>query len=247
MVNETIKVTIIVPCFNSEKWIKECLLSALNQTYENTEVIFVDNESTDNSYQVATEIQLKFPNLKISTAKNIYRHSYQEPVEEGLRISSGDYFTILGSDDFLDREYVSNIVNILNKTDKILALQTPIRTIRGKEKIFDQELSHEYVNLEEFKKLLFQRCPVNTPSIVLSKKLYTEGLVRWKSDEYLGACDYELYFNLADKNIFVYPYPKWIGYYYRWHADQCTWEMHKENTNFDNKIRKAWRNKWNWN
>lgn len=244
MVDKNIKITIIIPCFNSEKWIEESLLSALNQTYENTEVIFVDNESTDSSLQIAKNIQKKFPSLKISTAKNIYRHSYQEPVEEGLRISSGDYFTILGSDDFLDREYVSNIVNILNKSDKILALQTPIRAIRGKEKIFDQELSHKYANLEEFKNLLFQKCPVNTPSIVLSKKLYTEGIVRWKSDEYLGASDYELYFNLADKEIFIYPYPKWIGYYYRWHEEQSTWRMHKEKTNFDQRIKDFWREKW---
>jgi glycosyltransferase involved in cell wall biosynthesis len=36
------KVTIIIPCYNSEKWIEECIMSALNQTYDNKEVIFVD-------------------------------------------------------------------------------------------------------------------------------------------------------------------------------------------------------------
>ncbi len=55
------KFSIIIPCFNAEKWIEQCLLSALKQSYENTEVIFVDNESTDNSFEIAKEIQKNIP------------------------------------------------------------------------------------------------------------------------------------------------------------------------------------------
>ena len=40
------------------------------------------------------------------------------------------------------------------------------------------------------------------------------------SEKYLGASDYDLYFRLADNNIFIYPAPKWLGYYYRWHDKQ---------------------------
>ena len=85
-----IKFTIIIPCYNSEKWIEQCVLSALEQTYKNLEVIFVDNESVDSSVKIVEKIKVKFPRLIMSKAKNIYRHSYQEPVEEGLRIASGD-------------------------------------------------------------------------------------------------------------------------------------------------------------
>ena len=46
------KVSIVVPCYNSEKWIEQCITSALNQDYENIEVIFVDNESTDSSVEI---------------------------------------------------------------------------------------------------------------------------------------------------------------------------------------------------
>lgn len=236
--------TVIIPCYNSEKWISECLLSALNQTYENTEVVFVDNESTDFSMKIAQNIQKDYPNLVISTAPNIYRHSYQEPVEKALSLSKGDFFTILGSDDFLDENYVENIVNILNKSSKILALQSPIRGIRGSEKVLTGDLSHNYQSLREFKQLLFKKCPVTTPSIVLKKSLYDEGIVRWNSEDYLGASDYDLYFNLADKNIFIYPFPKWCGYYYRWHDDQSTWGMHKENKNYDSLIKNFWKQKW---
>ncbi len=43
------KVSIILPCYNAEKWVKEAVDSAINQTYENIEVIAVDNESTDST------------------------------------------------------------------------------------------------------------------------------------------------------------------------------------------------------
>ena len=50
------KVSIIIPCYNSEKWIDKCLRSALDQSYEDTEVILVDNESTDDSPTIFKEI-----------------------------------------------------------------------------------------------------------------------------------------------------------------------------------------------
>lgn len=238
------KFTIIIPCYNSEKWIRECVLSSLNQTYKNLEVIFVDNESTDRSVEIVKQIREEYPELIMSSAKNIYRHSYQEPVEEGLRIATGDYFTILGSDDFIDKNYVKNIVDILSKTDKISAMQSPLRCINESNQQVVSVIKHQYKSLLEFKERLFQECPVATPSIVLKKSLYDEGKITWKSDLYLGASDYDLYFSLADQNIFIYPFPGWLGYYYRWNNQQSTWGMHREETKYDVLIREEWQKRW---
>ena len=239
------KVTIIIPCYNAEKWIKECILSALSQSYENKEVIFVDNESTDNSLQIAKQIQSKNPELMVFTVPNLYKYSWEEPVNEALNHATGDYFTILGADDIIREDYVENIMKIITAANgKIKILQTPILGIREDTGLQLSELKHTYKNLDEFKKLLFQTCPVNTPSVVYEKNLYDEGIVRWNSKDYSGACDYELYFNIADNGLFIYPYPKWIGYYYRWHENQATWGMHKETTNYDEKIKSYWSKKW---
>lgn len=238
------KFTIIIPCYNSEKWIKECVISALSQTHKDLEVIFVDNESTDKSVEIVREIKKDYPELIMSSAKNIYRHSYQEPVEEGLRIATGKYFTILGSDDYIDENYVKNIVNILSKTDKISILQSPLHCVRETNKQVINVIKHEYKSLSEFKVKLFQGCPVTTPSIVIKKKLYDDGKIKWRSDTYLGASDYELYFSLADQNIFIYPFPGWLGYYYRWNDQQSTWGMHREETKYDVLIREEWQKRW---
>lgn len=240
------KITVIIPCYNSETWLTRCVESAMSQDYENTEVILVDNESTDGSFALARELAVKFPKLTVDTAPNIYKHSYQEPVEKALQISTGEYFTILGSDDFLHECYISNIskvIEILGENENF-AMQSPIMGVDGKSEISTGFLGHSYDSIDEFKSLLFQKCPVTTPSIVFSKSLYDRGIVRWNSADYLGACDYEMYFNLVDNNIPIYPINQWLGYYYRWHEGQSTWGMHSTGINFDQIIREKWRQKW---
>ena len=106
------KVSIIIPCYNAEKWIAESINSALLQTYENKEIIFVDNESTDNSLNIAKQIQSKSPQLMVYTAPNLYKYSWEEPVNKALSHATGDYFTILGADDFIREDYIENIVRV---------------------------------------------------------------------------------------------------------------------------------------
>ena len=80
------KISIIIPCYNSEKWIEKSVKSALNQNGEFAEVIVVDNESTDNSLQIIKNIQKENKRLIVSTAPNLYKYSWTEPVEEALSL-----------------------------------------------------------------------------------------------------------------------------------------------------------------
>tara|TARA_R100001082_G_C4357136_1_gene157428 strand:+ start:1106 stop:1843 length:738 start_codon:yes stop_codon:yes gene_type:complete len=240
----SLKVTILIPCYNAEDWIEKCILSALDQTYENTEVIFVDNESTDKSLEIARGIQKDHPELVISTAPNLYRWSWDEPVTEGLKLCTGDYITILGADDYIIPTYVANFMEYIEKAPvKILAFQSPIQGIEGKEETFLGEVAHHYKSMAEFKELLFQKSPVNTPTMVYSRELKERRLLQW-DPQYLGAADYHLYFRLADKNVFIFPADRWLGYKYRWHPGQATWGMHKETTNYDDTIRGYWKGTW---
>lgn len=240
------RITVIVPCYNGEKYLKESLNSCLNQTYENMEVIFVDNESTDNSLQEAIEIKEKYSSLVIDTAPNLYKYSAREPVEKALTLASGDYFTIVGADDVITKDYISNVVDKikLNNND-CLCIQSGIRRVFP-DGNFDHVI-HQYNNIEEFKSKLLNYCCVNTPTVFYKKKLYEDGLLDWKSDEYLGAEDYDVYCQLADKGIMVSVCNEWLGYFYRIHEDQCTWKMVEESrkgNNFDHRIKSFWSSKW---
>ncbi len=241
------KITIIIPCYNSEKWIEQCVTSCLNQTYENIEVISVDNDSTDSTVSILNSIKEKNPELIISSAENIYPNCWDEAREEGFRLMTGDYVMTIGSDDYIDLEYVDKCMSvILSSPETIKALQTPIQGMqkRGDEFISVGLIQHSYKSSKEFKELCLRKCPVNTPSVIYSTELYHSGLLKTKPEEYGGAADYDLYCSLIDNGIFIYPFPKWIGFYYRWHPEQATWSVHEEGRDYDRNIQKYWRDKW---
>ena len=116
------RITISIPCYNAEKWVKVAVESALKQDYKDLEVIAVDNESKDNTLNILLSIKEYYPNLIVETAPNLYRHSWDEAREKSLNIFTGDYITFMCSDDYLEPDYVSKMVEILIKApDKIKA------------------------------------------------------------------------------------------------------------------------------
>ena len=179
------KVSIIIPCYNSEDYIEQSLLSALNQSYEKVNVICVDNESTDNSLEVIKNVQKKFNNLIVSEAPNLYEYSWEEPVAEAMKFCDSDYFTILASDDYLEKDYVEKNIEIIKKSNgKIKVMQSPLRGFSNlKDQFFPNYIKHSYKNLNEFKELLFKKCPVTTPTVFYKKELYDNNMINWNSKE----------------------------------------------------------------
>ena len=239
----TPKVSIVIPCYNAEKWIMQCVSSALEQAYDNVEVIAVDNESKDNTLNILENI--KNDKLKVSTAKNIYPHCWDEAREKGFSLSTGKYLFTLASDDFLHKEYVSSCMKYISAaSDKIMIFQSPIRGIKNDVEF--NEIKHLYNSFKQLKKMLLSKCPVNSPTAVYNRKLYDEGILKTRPEKYSGAADYDLYCSLVDRGHFIFPANKWLGYYYRWHPEQATWEMHKEKNrvNYDKLIQEYWREKW---
>ena len=58
------KISIIVPVYNTEKYISECINSLLSQTYNNYEIIIIDDGSTDNSYKICKDYEKKYQKIK---------------------------------------------------------------------------------------------------------------------------------------------------------------------------------------
>lgn len=238
------KISIIVPCYNAEAFIEACLSSCIAQTYKNLEIVFVDNESTDKSLELAKPICDK-NGINVYTAPNKFKYSWEEPVLEALKHISGDYFTIVGADDILHPNYIQNVVNELISLNNPKCIQSGLFRFLPTGEVY-QEI-YKYANLDEFKNLLFKSCVVLTPTVFYSKSLYDEGHMSWNSEQYMGASDYDLYFQFANKRIFITPVQKFLGYYYRMHKDQSTWGMVQqslEGNSADHKIKEYWRSLW---
>ena len=110
-------VSILIPVYNREELVRIAIESAINQTYENIEVIAVDNKSTDKTYDVLKEYAEKYPHVKVyQNEENL------GPVrnwKKCLEYSSGDYIKILFSDDWIEENFVEKCMEILSAHDDV--------------------------------------------------------------------------------------------------------------------------------
>ena len=95
-------VSILIPAYNSEKWIRSTIKSALDQTWSNKEIIIVDDGSIDNTYKIAKEYESE--NVKVFTQKNsgacVARNL-------AFSYSKGDFIQWLDADDILHSDKIS--------------------------------------------------------------------------------------------------------------------------------------------
>lgn len=97
------KVSIIVPVYNSEKYISKCLDSIINQTYKNIEIIVINDGSKDNSIDILKEYERKYSNIILIDKKN---EGVSKTRNLGIKKSTGDYIMFIDNDDFIDKDYV---------------------------------------------------------------------------------------------------------------------------------------------
>ena len=110
-------ISVIIPFNNAEKYIGECLDSLLNQTFQNFEVIVVDDCSTDNSFAVVESYIPKFDGrLQLANTRENSR-SPGEPQNVGFALSRGEYFFILESDDAITSTAFEELYPVAKKFD----------------------------------------------------------------------------------------------------------------------------------
>lgn len=105
------KISIIVPVYNGEKYLKKCIESIENQTFSDYEAVFVNDGSTDNSQQILDEIQEKderfhchiVPNGGVSKARNF-----------GLDMANGEWITFIDCDDWVEDDYLESLYSHAN-------------------------------------------------------------------------------------------------------------------------------------
>ena len=114
-------VSIIVPNYNYAHYLETCLGSILNQTYEHIEVIFRDNASVDDSYEIALKYQKKMREKNIYMSCGLNRRNLGSAKNTGLCYSEteGDYVIYLSSDDAMEPTYIEKCVHIMEKFTNI--------------------------------------------------------------------------------------------------------------------------------
>lgn len=101
-------VSVIIPCYNHEKYIEECLRSVMSQTYNNLQIIVIDDGSQDQSFEIAQKV-LTYGNSIVVKQSNI---GLPRTINRALKeFATGSFIVILASDDWLDSTSIEKQVN----------------------------------------------------------------------------------------------------------------------------------------
>lgn len=114
------KISIIVPCYNEEKYIERCINSILSQTLNNIELIIIDDGSKDNTYKICKNYEIKFPD-KI---KIIYQENQGQGIARniGIKYAQGTYIGFVDADDIIDPTMYEKLYNSIKKYDSDIAI-----------------------------------------------------------------------------------------------------------------------------
>lgn len=106
------KISVIVPAYNAENMIENCIQSILNQTYRNLEIVIVNDGSTDGTLDILKGLSNKDSRIKIVDIKN---GGVSHARNTGIDIATGSYITFVDSDDTIEPDMYEYLINLIEK------------------------------------------------------------------------------------------------------------------------------------
>ena len=112
------KVSIIVTVYNTEKYVEKCIVSLINQTYENSEIILIDGGSTDNTTEICSKYEKKYKNIRLIHKEN---EGVSAARNRGILEAAGDYILFVDGDDWIEKTTVNTLVWLIEENNSDMA------------------------------------------------------------------------------------------------------------------------------
>lgn len=162
-------ISIIVPIYNVEPYLQKCVDSVLNQTFQNYELILVDDGSTDNSSKICDEYANKYDYITVIHQNNA---GVSAARNTGLDSSKGEYIFFLDSDDWIERNALEKLISLIKKNNLDLAI-IEIKETDNENIVFEKSDEIIFYSGDEILKFFFNE---ERLSIVVWNKLYKKEL-----------------------------------------------------------------------
>lgn len=202
-------VSVIIPCYNHEKYIEKCLQSILDEKYENKEIVIIDDGSKDNSVEVIRNFIKFYDNdkhiIRLYTQEN---NGVVKTLNKLVDLANGKYIAVIASDDELKNDGIFKRVEyleahpdkmavignaiVIDNDDKVLKENAAVDLFRAKKKL----LNNKYLNLE-----LTLQWSVVGPCLLLKKDVYRK---IGKYNESYTVEDRDFYLRLIENNMLGY-------------------------------------------
>ena len=172
---DVLKVSVIVPVYNTERYLSSCLNSLVNQSLEDLEIIAVDDNSSDNSFEILKEYEWRYPD-KIKVLHNEKNCGQSFSRNLGISVVKGEYIGFLDSDDYVNFEMYKSMYEGAKENDFPEVVVTGVQFVKN-----DYYLDNNFSFLQRRKGSVYEvlRSPQNvlmeSPSVC--NKLFWKDIV----------------------------------------------------------------------
>lgn len=157
------KVSILIPCYNAEKFISKTLETVFNQSFKDYELICLDDGSTDNTLKVLKEYEKKHDNMKVYHKKN---EGGKNTTKYGCQFLNCEYCCVIDNDDYLDKDYLKYLYDAITKNNADMAVcafqreefeTRKVYSIEMKKGNYVIELNNDYGSLLEINTAMWNK------------------------------------------------------------------------------------------
>ncbi len=204
------KVSVIIPCYNNGKYIEDAINSVLAQTYNDIEIVCVNDGSTDNSPEIIKTFADKYKNILFFDNQENKGVIYARNI--AIEACHGEYILPLDADDTIESTYLEKAVKILDENPNIGIVYCKAMMFGSK---------NEYWNLDNFDKsnILYNNCIFCT-ALFRKKDFIKVGM--YKDYMQFGCEDYDLWLSFIEQGFDVYQIDEILFNYRQYDEDSRT-------------------------
>lgn len=190
-------ISIIIPVYNAEKYLKKCLDSILSQTYKDFEVILINDGSIDDSKKICEEYQKKDKRFKLINKENGGPSSARNL---GLKSAKGEYISLVDADDYLRDDFYEKLVASIEKNNSDIAFCKYVFSFNNEIKFIEEIGLNKFVLDKDLKHFFESRDHINA---YLVRCLYKSEIFKdIKYDENIKYLeDLDLFLRIMQKNL----------------------------------------------
>ncbi len=216
-------VSVIVPVFNVEKYLKSCIESILNQTHNNLELILVDDGSKDNSGNICDEYKIKDKRIIVIHKENggvsLARNS-------ALEIAKGEYITFVDADDSIKSTYIEDLLEMCKENKCEMAISGFANKQNDNITENKNQIEKRMTSEETLARMLNEK---NFYATVWGKIFKRQIIDKIRfNEEYKIGEDLDFVVNVLSQNVMVYINTSLIDYYYNIREDSVTKDKYNE-------------------
>jgi glycosyltransferase involved in cell wall biosynthesis len=214
-----VKISVIIPNYNHVRFLKQRILSVLNQTYQNFEVIILDDCSTDNSKEIIEQFRQSEKITHIVYNEKNSGSTFKQ-WKKGIELAQGEYIWLAESDDIAKPNFLSGLIEIIQKEQDIVIAYAASTSDPNEFTTIDNNLTYPvkvYTGIEFIKQYMLTRPVIVNASAVLFKRTAVDNYILTEITKYNYTGDW-LFWNYLLAKGKIIRYDKILNFFRR-HAD----------------------------